>query len=194
MPKNYFNSLSVIPSAFQKRVVEYDFNHNLLKSLENLEFDVLLMDLIDERFHLAIFETKYRVTRSNEFLKTNLKPGSVLNSHTEQFMKFWTQGIDLFFERLKSKNMLDKVRIQRAYWSNNLDNGLKIETYTDDVIRKENVKLDHMYIYLEKYLSPEQFISIPSELLLIKADHQWGVSPFHFIDDYYKYLVQHIFS
>lgn len=42
LPKNYFNSLSVIPSAFQKRVVEYDFNHNLLKSLENLEFDVFI--------------------------------------------------------------------------------------------------------------------------------------------------------
>ena len=192
VPSKYSTALKKIPSAFQKRMVEYDFNKSILKNIADLSYDILLIDLIDERFHLAVFENKYRVTRSTEFLKTELKPNSLINAHSEEFMQLWYEGVNLILKSLSDKGGLYKLRVQKAYWSNKLDNGLSIDKYSDEMVKKENDKLESMYSYLEKFLNSSQFISMPKDLYIVKSNHKWGVSPFHYIDDYYKYLVENI--
>ncbi|WP_347456080.1 DUF6270 domain-containing protein [Acinetobacter thermotolerans] len=192
MPIIYNESLLNIPSSFQRRMVEYDFNRTRLEAIINKFFDILLIDLIDERFHLAVFDKVYRATRSTEFIKTELKQYSVINSHSKDFLSYWEQGIDLFFSILIKNELIQKVRIQKAYWTNIIDNGSISDKYSDDMIKKENDKLNYMYKYLEKYLSIDQFIVIPPHLIQIKSNHKWGISPFHYIDDYYKYIITKI--
>ncbi|AOA59205.1 DUF6270 domain-containing protein [Acinetobacter larvae] len=189
---SFITSLNNIESKFQKRIVEYDLQHSILKSIVSSEYDVLLMDLIDERFHLALLDNNQLVTRSNEFLKTKIKPKSLINTHSDKFFDLWKQGVDNFFSILDEKGTINTIKLQRTFWTNELDSGSKIENISDEQVLQENEKLEQMYLYLERYLKKDQFIEIPLDLIIAKSDHKWGVSPFHFIDDYYHYVIKSI--
>lgn len=184
----YYQAISNIPSVFQRRMVEYDFKHMLLKSLALHSFDVLLMDLIDERFHVAMLDQNSAITRSTEFLRTELKPRRLINSNSDEFFNLWCNGVKIFFNILNELNIKDRVLIQKAYWSNMLDNGTKIDKFSDEIIQRENDKLNKMYKHLELYLDEHQFIEIPKDYVIIKSEHKWGISPFHYIDAYYEFL------
>lgn len=188
--RTYSSNLSSIESNFQRRMVEYDFSHAILHSVKNLEFDILLIDLIDERFHLAILDDDSLVTRSSEFLKSKIKPKELIDSKSNAFFDLWCEGVDFLFNYLSELNLIDKVRIQKTYWASNVDNGNLIENISSDLIVHQNKILKKMYNYLEKYIKDSQFITIPDELILAKANHKWGVSPFHFIDEYYMHVIK----
>ena len=89
---------------------------------------------------------------------------------------------------------IKKVLIQKTYWTNKLDNGDSIPDISDEKLKEENDKLEKMYLFLEKYLSKDQFIMIPDRLLISKSEHKWGVSPFHYIDEYYNFINDQLFA
>lgn len=67
---------STIPSIFQKRMVENDLFKLTENAIKNTEFDILLVDLIDERFRLFISEDGEIFTISSELKKyCNFKRG-----------------------------------------------------------------------------------------------------------------------
>lgn len=192
--KEYSQNLDKITSAFQRRMVEYDFDRSVLKSIEKNNFDVLLMDLIDERFHLAVLNNNSFVTRSNEFLRTSIKPKSTINAQSDKFFDLWTKGVKVFLNKLIENGGIEKILVQKAFWTNKLDNGEVIVDITDEKVREENEKLEKMYCFLEKYLNENQFIEVPESLILSKSDHKWGISPFHYIDEYYEFINKKLFS
>lgn len=184
-------NISNIASSFQRKMVEGDFSMSVLTSLKTISFDKLLIDFIDERFHLAILnENQDVVTRSNEFLKTKIKPIGIIDKYSDLYFEKWCKGLDCLCDILKTTKQLDKVRVQKAFWTNQLDNGKKLSDYEDQIIKKENDKLNKMYNYLESKIHKNQFIEIPNELIIINSLHKWGLSPFHYIDDYYLYVIE----
>lgn len=192
--KEYAIHLDKITSAFQRRMVEYDFDRSVLKSIEKNNFDVLLMDLIDERFHLAVLSNNSYVTRSNEFLRASIKPKSTINTHSDKFFELWTKGVRNFLNKLTENSGIEKILIQKTFWTNKLDNGTSIPDISDEKVKEENEKLEKMYLFLEKYLNKDQFIVVPDRLLLSKSEHKWGVSPFHYIDEYYNFINHRLFA
>lgn len=191
--KEYSQNLDKITSAFQRRMVEYDFDRSVLKSIEKNNFDVILMDLIDERFHLAVLNNNSFVTRSNEFLRTSIKPKSTINAQSDNFFDLWTKGVKVFLDNLIEKNIIHKLVVQKAYWTNKLDNGDLIQDISDEKVKEENEKLEKMYNFLKNYLKEDQFISIPENLIIAKSEHKWGISAFHYIDEYYTFINEKLF-
>lgn len=61
-----YESLKSIDSNFQRRMVDFDFNNSILESTDNSNYDVLLIDLIDNRFNLGEVDGKL-VTISSAF-------------------------------------------------------------------------------------------------------------------------------
>ena len=65
-----------IGSKFQRRMIERDIRKDFLKDLARLQFDVLLIDLIDERFNLYVEPDGRVCTLSSELVSSGFPKDS----------------------------------------------------------------------------------------------------------------------
>lgn len=187
--KKYYDSLSNIESKFQRRMVESDFNNDVIKSIAVNNYDVLLIDFLVDRLHLAEIEGKL-VTRSVEFLRSGIKPDRVVNTFSDQYLKLWKEGVDNLFNTVNNTVGLETIRINKVYWTNIATNPQDSTVLNEKWnIEKNNAKLNVMYEHVEKILPSSSIIEIDKKLLVADSDHKWGLSPFHFTDDYYRRMV-----
>ena len=185
----YYQALSNIESNFQRRMVKYDFDNEILKSASIGDYDFLLIDLLVDRFHLAEVDGKL-VTRSVEFVRSGIKPDKVINTFSDQYMTLWKEGLDNLFSVVSDTVGLDAVKLNKVYWSsvaNTPEDTELLNTKWD--IEKNNDKLNTMYQYIEDILPSSSIIEVDKHLLVADSNHKWGVSPFHFTDAYYRQMV-----
>ncbi|UXB12413.1 hypothetical protein GP476_13525 [Aeromonas dhakensis] len=186
------DQISLIESSFQRRIVCYDFNKSFINTIVNENFDLLLLDLIDERFNLWTSESGDIITLSNELLscKPDLKNGRVIHSGSEEWFILWMKGWDRLFSVLKEKNLHNKVIVNAAFWSKEVNYPeSKFTTYSHDAIEKANTHLSKMYSIINEYISRDNFIHYEQQHLTSDRDHQWGISPFHYVHDFYKHTL-----
>lgn len=74
-----------IESKFQRRMVESDFNNQILEAAGKGDYDLLLIDFLVDRFHLAEIDGKL-VTRSVEFVRSSIKPTRLINTFLDQYL------------------------------------------------------------------------------------------------------------
>lgn len=181
----YFKELNKIESNFQRRMVEADFRNDFIKSAKSTDYDLLLIDFLVDRFHLAEIDGKL-VTRSVEFVRSGIKPSKVVNTFSDEFLEHWYKGVSNFLGVMNETRGLEAVRVNKVYWA---DTATKpedtVEMKNKWSIDKQNDKLDVMYSYIEKLLPKNCMIEVPNSILIANSDHKWGFSPFHYIDDYY---------
>lgn len=183
---SYFEALNKIESKFQKRMVEYDFKNKVLDIVNINNYDLLLIDLIDERFHLAQVSNKL-VTRSNEFLKSGIQPDKIMNTFSPEYMELWQTGVDNFINVINETIGLDKLKINKVYWASSASNPKDTDTLNSKwQVERHNQKLSDMYEHLEKKLPKSSIIEVDPSLLVANSNHKWGLSPFHYIDEYYE--------
>ena len=65
-----------IGSKFQRRMIERDIRKNFLNDLARLQFDVLLIDLIDEQFNLYVEPGGRVCTLTNELVSSGFPKDS----------------------------------------------------------------------------------------------------------------------
>lgn len=188
--KKHYDSLLNIESKFQRRMVESDFNNQILESAGKGDYDLLLIDFLVDRFHLAEIEGKL-VTRSVEFLRSGIKPDRVVNTFSDQYLKLWKEGVDNLFNTVNNTVGLEAIRINKVYWTSvatNPQDSMMLNEKWD--IEKNNAKLDVMYEYVENILPPSSIIEVDKSLLIADSNHKWGLSPFHYTDDYYRKMLE----
>ncbi len=188
--EKHYDYLENIESKFQRRMVESDFSNKIFSIIDSKNYDVLLIDLIDERFHLAEIDGKL-VTRSSEFLRAGIKPNKLINNLSDHYLEIWYKGVDSFLSAVDSEVGLDVIKINKIYWADTATNPKdNLELKEKWSIDKNNKKLSKMYGYLENILPSQSIIEIPEKLFVADSDHKWGLSPFHYIDDYYKVALE----
>lgn len=177
-----------IGSPFQQKMVFNDFKKITLKQLELYEYDLLLLDLIDERFHLGVINDSI-VTRSNEFVASKIVPNRIISTFSDEFFELWRQGITLLLTHLADK----KVILPKVYWASQAV-GYNHPAFDQEQLKNieaHNAKLERMYAYLaEERFNNLQIVDIDRSLLIANGDHKWGLSPFHYIDEYYLHMQQ----
>ena len=57
--------------------------------------------------------------------------------------------------------------------------------FSESRIANANCLLDKMYRRMSRDFGAEQFMQFPIELMRGAVNHRWGISPFHYIEDYY---------
>ena len=181
----YFKELNKIESNFQRRMVESDFRNDFIKTAKSTGYDLLLIDFLVDRFHLAEIDRKL-VTRSVEFVRSGIKPSKVINTFSDEFLEHWYEGVSNFLGIMNETGALETIRVNKVYWA---DTATKpedtLEMKNKWSIENQNEKLDVMYSYIEKLLPKKCMIEVPKSVLIANSDHKWGFSPFHYIDDYY---------
>ncbi len=188
--KKYYDSLLNIESKFQRRMVESDFKNQILESAGKGDYDLLLIDFLVDRFHLAEIDGKL-VTRSVEFVRSGIKPNKLINTFSDQYLTLWREGIDNLFSVIDARADLNKVKINKVYWSDiatDEQDTIKLNEKWD--IEKNNAKLDAMYEYVENILPSSSIIEVDKSLLIADSNHKWGLSPFHYTDDYYRKMLE----
>lgn len=185
---------STIPSIFQKRMVENDLFKLTENAIKNTEFDILLVDLIDERFRLFISEDGEIFTISSELKKyCNFKRGGdILHPGDDIFFKYWKSGWNNFINIAKKQGVLDKIVVSKIFWSTT--DGENTELTKDDYqkyIEDNNQWLDKLYNYIE--LSGEvKILKYPQRLFCADLNHKWGYQPFHYTKPLYLYTLSQL--
>lgn len=184
-----------LSSKFQAGVVNADLEKVLQDKLEALNFDILFIDLIDERFKLCVREDGSTCTISNELIATGFNPESdsnrIVKPNTEEFYNLWERGWSVFFDKVKRSNLEHKIFINETYWAQETSDGNSFSpAFSDDQIIAANHMLSRLYKRIAADISGTQFI-IPDEQYVIGAEqHRWGRSPFHYVDDYYLFMLK----
>lgn len=187
------DALQRIPSAFRRRMVAYDFSKAMFSEANQFnDSDIILIDLIDERFDLVALPSGQLITLSNELTESGLledpsiKGYSIIPQGSPERRKLWLQGMQKLFAFLKDRNKLDCVIVNKVFWSSRFEK--ESETHfpvAPALVEKANAELNWMYDALAHELAEHQFISFPPSLLTADEQHKWGVSPFHYCEGYY---------
>lgn len=188
-----------LKSPFQRRLIEADFTKKLALELSTnqIEFDELIVDFIDERFSIFEFPDSSICTVSVELLEAGFSPngtdGKIIPSRSEEFYERWERGWSYLVEVLKQHGQLSKLRINKAYWACCAEDGSDfLPYYPFSMIKEANAFLDRLYMRAKEDLTEEQFYSSDEENFIGNPHHLWGKSPFHYIDQYYTDMLNQI--
>jgi hypothetical protein len=185
--------LQRISSAFRRRLVARDFAKSILQADSAIaRADVILLDLIDERFDLLLLPTGHVLTYSAELAESKfleepggsgylrLKPGS------KERRAYWLEGVEKFFSFLQANGKRPAVLVNKVYWSTCIKPEGGEFAVSQEAIVKANAELDWMYTQLRRWVSTDQFMSFAPDNLVADAEHRWGVAPFHYVPTYYR--------
>jgi hypothetical protein len=186
-----------ISSKFQRRMVERDIRKDFLNDLARLQFDVLLIDLIDERFSLYVEPEGRACTLSSELLCSGFLKDAVtasrISSGSEEFWRLWEAGWLILVNRLRDLRHLGRLRVNQVFWGARTENGGNFEPhYSSRRIDQANQFLDRMYQRISVDIPSDQFLRFDQGLMTGSVTHKWGISPFHYVDAYYHAAIQQL--
>lgn len=179
-----------LPSRFQATMLKDDLAKSIRKKLCETEFDLLLVDFIDERFNL-IENQEAVCSKSTEFVRSGILKDHQfeleIESGSERFMTLWIRGWEEFLRLMMATNNIEKVVLNKVYWAKTSIQGASFSpSYTDEQISKMNAFLDKLYTVAEKLLAKENVIqAYKPQQLVADASHRWGSAPFHYDNSYY---------
>lgn len=178
-----------LESKFQRRMIECDFKKTLFEDIKNSEFDIFIIDLIDERFDIVKVDDSY-VTRSSEFVAAGLEN---IGEKINKSLPDWERECSEFVNRLLSIIPVKNIIIHEAYWAKKyVENGEIKEFPNPNYIDTNNSLLKEYYSVLKK-LIPTSVVKFEGDLLG-DSSHVWGLSPFHYNDEYYKNIHNQLLS
>ena len=175
--------LEKIDSPFQRRSVRADMEKSIFTQLLKRDFDILLIDLIDERFDVSVNGSSIH-TFSAEYKKALYRPNNykILRADSSERLIYWQLGLNKIVDFLKENNLDHKVVINKVYWTfNSADEQCLIDRYGYEYKALMNSRLDYMYRELEKNLPKSRFITYSDAELCADVNHKWGLEPFHYV-------------
>lgn len=174
--------LSEVKSNWQRRMVRADMEKSVFSALEKTDFDVLLIDLIDERFSLSVKGSSVH-TISTEYKKALYKPNSYgfIEAGSEEKLTLWREGLERISRYLVKHGLDDKVIVNKIYWSLRCQHPEKLlDRYSEAQVKQANEQLEWMYEEIKKTLPKTRFVTYSDEELEIDEQHKWGLDPFHY--------------
>ena len=174
-----------ISSQFQRKLLINDSENNLLKLVENEDFDIFFMDLLFLRYRVVSYRGTW-LTYSNELKRSGVLGSfsKVINYDHDLFWDKFKAGVDFLFEVLSDRGMLSRVLVNKLYLSSCTDMGELFDN--QEYIKKFNSVLDKAYEYLSIYLEERNFLNYNRSLFVSDSKHRWGVDPMHYISDLYE--------
>jgi len=174
-------------------ILDKDF----LNHVAGLQFDLLLIDFIDERLNLYVEPGRRICTLSSELLSSGFcadsKEGAKIYSGSEEFWHLWEAGWEIFLSKLRHLGVLGRVRINQVFWGVGTKNGGNFEPhFSSRQIDIANKFLDRLYQRARVDFPSEQFLRFDEGLMMGAVTHKWGVSPFHYDDAYYHAAIQQL--
>ena len=183
--------LPQIKSSFQRRMVERDMAKSFWSILDRTRFDLLVVDLIDDRFRLRCFADGSAHTVSAEYAQavncvadgaTQERVQDLVND-APRFRELWKNGARRLSKTLKDMGKSDRIVVNcvfHAYTRNPATNAW---------VDQANAYLRWAYADLKWRFPQGHFITYPEGLLQSDPHHQWGEAPFHYKEAVYVHFI-----
>lgn len=181
-----------IEKQWVKWVLNNDYNKSTLQQLKSISPDLICIDLIDERYDLVSINDSY-LTRSDELVKYIV---DVNNVSIEKILKMGCAETEaIFFEKAvcfceKINNLFPGVLVvihEARYSDYYLENG-NIQKFSEErrfLNALTNARLNIYYELLKEKIKNSISIRLDEQYVVSCKEHKWGLSPFHYINDYY---------
>ena len=184
-----------LESEFQKRMVLWDFRKGTFDLLKNDGSEWLIIDLIDERFALAVIGDSF-VTCSAEACQGAVIPKKArLVRPTLSGSDYYINGvcireyISLFCKKLLEIYRPDHIIIHRAlsakYWKDSEGTAHMYKTGENGTDQRVNALLSYMYSVILEKISLARIIDC-TDNFYGGENHIWGLASVHYEDGYYE--------
>lgn len=191
-------SFESVSSRFQKRMVEGDVKktvrHNLLKSA--MESDLLLMDFLTERLDLIETPSGGIITKTPEVVsiskKSKIPCERIIEKFSDERLCLFRKSWEEFFNKSMQSEVGEKIVLNKVFLTKTID---AAETFGDDkieYIERANAYLSDVYSIVEEFVPEKRVICYRDSLLVANSCHRWGVSPFHFCDEFYYFQLKRL--
>ena len=177
--------LQRIPSAFQRRMVEWDLSR---APYPFGEIDVLIIDLIDERFN-SLMAGERLVTMSKALNDAGgVEELNATRAHgfgSEAHFKAFEMGLAYFGGTIPRNDV--RVVFHDARWAKRFlaDDGLN-DFENQARIELNNRNLSRMSEMVVEMIQPDLRIRIPDEDIISDPGHRWGKASVHYTLEYYE--------
>ena len=108
---------------------------------------------------------------------------------TSQHWDLWRFAADSFATNLEEIGLLGKTVVNATPWATETDNGETV-TYAPITPQRFNEIMPKYYGHLSglglKVTAPDPAV------VIARSDHKWGLAPFHYIDEVYSNLLDHV--
>lgn len=185
-----------LDSPFQRSAVERDLRGKFAELVEaSRNVDLVLMDLVDERGGVLRFADGSSLTKSLElsnsgFLDT-AEEATWLKFGSDAHFEAWETGVSALDAALARAGLLDKVVFIKNAWASV---SLEGDTFPFNESRLDPVAVNAMSERYWDALSARgfAFVEVPDGLCVTTEQHRWGVAPFHYVDEFYQYVLQQL--
>lgn len=169
--------------------LKFDFYKTIFSRLVSTEYDYLVLDVVDERFHLWEWREGEYLTASPELVKAaaGRKPKRIVRVDSVEYEKRWVAGFQQMITVLADQGQLDKLRVHRFWWAQRDSNEQPLAGFSAEMITAMNQRLQRRYDFIEMLVGAQVFIDYPRRCLVADASHKWGVAPFHYVDEASQY-------
>lgn len=173
-----------LSSAFQRRMVMQDLRRT---PLEVNDVDVLIFDLIDERFNIHHAGGQL-LTASKQFLdaggQTALNSEIAFLTGSEEHYRSFRRGCEYMREKVLSSNI--EIYFHDARWAMTYrSSGLILGFEKPGVIAGSNRRLERMSEIFIEVMKPHRILKASDSLVVGDEAHRWGKASYHYVPEYY---------
>lgn len=187
-----------VEGKFERRQLHQDLAKTGLAAMATLRPELLLIDLIDERFDLLLRGAQI-VTRSNYLVNAGLEASPLLagfervKRNLAATHALWADAAAVLMPQLRE--LAGRVVVHRALYAESkyLPDGSvePFEPAEAKIARAANAWMERYYDRLMA-LGADDEICVPAELRVSDFAHKWGRDFFHYGQPYYRNLAAQI--
>ncbi|QZA81266.1 DUF6270 domain-containing protein [Deefgea piscis] len=172
-----------INSPFRRRAVVRDLNNQFINDLKCIEFDVLILDFIDERFDYFLTDDGAVFVLSDELLQSNfiLPSGRRIAADSDEKFNLFCLGWNNFWAEIIKLGCESKIIVNAPFWAKETNCGKKFHVGHVD---KNNNILNRIYSIVKKDVPLSQVIVFDKINAYVPLVHKWGCQPFHFNNEF----------
>lgn len=187
-----------LDSDFQRDTVLADASRTALQWIMENKPDKLIIDFIDERFDVFDISGTYLV-RSVELLESGLvervfPTARLIDRMSAECTELWQRATAEFVEFMQNHSPSTKIILHKARWSSEYTDGVAVASFGDKmVLMGREISLADYNAMNEGYfriaeLVFDDIVSVeaPPHLQMASKTHAWGISPVHYVDEYYQ--------
>lgn len=184
-------------SAFQERMVRDDWAGTPLEQLfaRANAVDLLLWDLTDERHGVHWFMSGEIITRSIDLIHSQpaleaLEPHTHVPFGSDTHFDGWREKIDTFVGRLRDTGLLEHTRLLRINWAETTPDGQP----TPASMGLSAPEANRLYTRYYEHLAATGVctITVPADITYADPSHRWGLAPFHYTHEVYRYVIDQL--
>lgn len=184
-----------LPHAFRRRMVRGDWAGNLWEEIEaaqaNGGIDVLVWDLVDERFGVFVQPNLDVITKSIDLFSSPVLMKRVADAElvllgTDEHFTEWAAAAERFAGRLRDAGLWDRAVVLAVPWAARDDRGREVPVHGDLTVDEANSIYERYYGHLAGL--GFDIITV-ADGVVAGSEHQWGPAPFHYARSVYDQII-----